>query len=820
MPGPHAPLCGQDGRPKDLVPSADGRFIGKRHLVRPLSALAAGLALYCLWGLSNVQWPALCYAVAVIVLECVVIPLPGMGWLSLTPAFIMAAGVDPVVGPAAAVIMATVGWALRSRIAPRADLVTSVLMEALPLLAALASAKAIGTTGAPPLAECLAAALIWGLLIGLVPAQLAGKMKEPEKWILVNQATLPLQISCGLLALAVSKLSLAEPWMGLLLLGPALVMQSLARRAVENPSVMEYRQSRNRLSQAISQSQTLSVALKETEQEKETTAAALELVRSFTERLGQQDSLAGLWESLNAEIRSRIPLRTTALFLAHQGQPRPVFAETPEADRLRLPFGEPAVDRCWADGRSVFTRRPPPGERLFQGDQVCAAIGFGPGVLYLGKGRPEPFSASQRAILEQLSGHAGNLVAALLRRDAERVALSSSQQALGELTEWSGRLSALLNGARMLAGTLDPVALMNQLEDVMNGLFGQHAGCFFHLTDKGLTYNHGWPAHGINKNAARQVAERILAQGEPLATDQITSHLPGFYPGQRSLLGVPAESQHGLAGVLLMGSPENLHADDLEFLYLVGLMLAVAYRGAETHWLLKTKQEQLVQAGKLAAVGQLAAGVAHELNTPLGTILLALEGAERTMAVSRERAVQRLQRARVAVEHAQRITSNLLVFSRNEAGDYQPLDLAQLVGASVETLPETVKLEGLSLELSLSPTGLVNGSPIELGQLVIQLALNGAEAMQESERRCLRISTERSEQEAVMRVEDSGSGIPPEVATRMFEPFFTTKPVGSGTGLGLSTCREIAERHGGRLEFEPLAQGARFSLFLPVVEPE
>jgi signal transduction histidine kinase len=176
---------------------------------------------------------------------------------------------------------------------------------------------------------------------------------------------------------------------------------------------------------------------------------------------------------------------------------------------------------------------------------------------------------------------------------------------------------------------------------------------------------------------------------------------------------------------------------------------------------------------------------------------------------------ERLERARRAVEHAQRITGNLLVFSRNEAGDYQPLDLSQLVAATVETLRGTPEFAGVQLEMRLKPTGQVRGSTVELGQLLTHLARNGVEAAAEEGVPTLRVSTGVSENGAHLSVEDNGTGIDSEVAARMFEPFFTTKPVGHGTGLGLSTCREIAVRHGGQLEFQPLAKGARFLLTLP-----
>jgi signal transduction histidine kinase len=784
--------------------------------------LSLALVLYCFWGLDSVDPTALVGFVAgVLVLEITAVPLPGIGWISLSPAFVLAAAMCPAVGAAGATVLMLAGWGVRCLVSLRVNIATGLLMEALPMLAALGLIKLLtaGPEDPPLLMTGLAATALWGVLITFVP-ELISDLQGQEKWVVARGATWSVQVCLGLVAVAVAYLFSVGPGLELLMLAPLMVLQCLVRRAVENPSASEYRQTRTRLTEALTRGKVLSATLQETEQVAETSTAGLELVKAFTERMGQNDSLDGLWSALNAEVREQVFLRSTALYMPKDGRPEIAYLESPDRERARssllLGLAEPAVARCWADGRSLFTRKPPPGERLFQGDGACAAVGFGPGVLYLGKHHAEPFTATQKALIELLAGHAGNLVAAMLRREAEREALSSSQQALGELTEWSGRLSALLNGARMLAGTLDPDALMRELEDVMNGLFGTHAGCFFRLTGKGLEYYHGWPAARIRKDPATVLAKHIHEHGRSLCLEDIESSRFGpFHDGQKSFLGVPVESQYGVAGVLLMGSLGTLQSDDQEFLYLVGLMLAVAYRGADIHWQLKTSQEQLVQAGKLAAVGQLAAGVAHELNTPLGTVLLSLEGAERALIKRPERVPERLERARRAVEHAQRITSNLLVFSRNEAGDYQLLDFADLVSSTIEAIRGTPAFAGVRVESNLQATGQVRGSAVELGQLLMQLANNAAEATAQESDRVMRVSTKFTENQVFLAVSDNGTGIDSEVASRMFEPFFTTKPVGHGTGLGLSTCREIAGRHGGQLEFKPQPKGSLFVLRLP-----
>lgn len=803
--------------------------VHQRHRVKILfTSLSVLLGLYLVWGLGPLAPTAIIgYLAGVLVLEITAVPLPRVGWVSLSPVFVMAAAMSPSVGASDAAVLLVIGWGLRCLVSGRTNNLTGLLMESVPILATLGLIKLLtkGSAAPPLLLTGLAASAVWGVLITFLPGLILGAVQGAEKWVAARGATLPVQVCFGLMALVMAYLSISGPGLELLLLPPLIVLQSLLRRAVENPSAWEFRQTRSRLSQALTRGKELSATLQETEQVAEASSAGLELVKKFTERMGQDHSLNGLWSAFNREVRDLVTLRSTALYLPKEGRPEIVFIDSPDAERasssVLLGLSEPVVTRCWSDGRSLFTRKAPPGERSFPGDGACAAMAFGPGVLYLGKSHSEPFSPSQKALIELLAGHAGNLVAALLRRDEERKELTSTRESLGELTEWSGRLSALLNGARMLAGTLDPNILMRELEDVMNGLFGDHAGCFFRLTGKGLEYYHGWPAQGIRKEPATQLAEQILKSGRSLCLEDIAgSRFQPFHEGQKSFLGVPVESQHGVAGVLLMGSQGHVLSDDQEFLYLVGLMLAVAYRAADVHWQLKTSQEQLVQAGKLAAVGQLAAGVAHELNTPLGTVLLSLEGMERAVGNRPEQVPVRLDRARKAIEHAQHITSNLLVFSRNEAGDYQPLDLAELVRTSIEALRGAPTFAGVRIESQLQPTGMVRGSAVELSQLLLQLATNGVQAMADGPERILRVSTRCVDNQVYLAVADNGAGIDPGVAARMFEPFYTTRPVGHGTGLGLSMSREIAVRHGGALEFKPQTKGALFVLRLPAADSQ
>lgn len=782
--------------------------------------ITAILALYGLASLGSVSTTSmLTFLLAVVVLEARTPALPGSGHAAQASAYSLGAALLPGLGPAAALLLAAAGWVGRT-LAVGAVTFRGLLMEALPLVGTVALIKAL--IGQPPLMTGVAVAALWAVLISFFPPLLTEQLepREARAWGVARNAVWAGQAGLGLVALALAQLHLVRPGLELVVLPALLALQGLTRRAIENPAASDYRRKHHQLQHALTQSSALSADLDQVEQDRQAIFTALTLVKGLTEKVAQHDTPDKFWVALSQGVRALIPLRSIALFLPREGRLEARYVDSPDRERVLsgplLNVSEPAVDRCWKTGSPLYSRKSPPTERLFSGDRACAALGLGPGVLYLGRDKAEPFLVSQKTVLELLTGHAGNLLSAVLRREREQEALNRSQAALGELRSSYDRLGALLNGARLLAGTLEPQLLMQLLEDMMKGLFGSHFGCFFQLGDGELKPAHSWGAQ-LDTVAAKAVAAHILKSGRPLSYDDIEgSRFSAFAPSQKSFLGVVAESQHGAAGVLLIGSqaPAAFGREDQEMLQLVGLVLAVTYRGAETHWQLKTSQEKLLQAGKLAAVGQLAAGVAHELNTPLGTVMLSIEGCLRMINKNPERAGQRLERAQQAVEHAQRITNDLLVFSSTEKGDYQPLDLVELVGQTLDGLRGGSEFAEAELKAELEPTGRVRGSSVELGQLILQLVRNAAEAHPQ-----VTVTTGRWEGKVFLRVEDKGPGIAPEVAARMFEPFFTTKPVGHGTGLGLTTCREVALRHQGELVYEPLAQGSRFELRIPG-EPE
>lgn len=217
---------------------------------------------------------------------------------------------------------------------------------------------------------------------------------------------------------------------------------------------------------------------------------------------------------------------------------------------------------------------------------------------------------------------------------------------------------------------------------------------------------------------------------------------------------------------------------------------------------LREAQAKAAQSSRLAAMGQLAAGVAHELNTPLGAVQLQLEGALRRPEKV-DRVKKKLESSLGALEGMRKIVSQLLSHSANAPSAENALaDLSQVVGDTLILLGPQMDKAGVSIEDRLAPKVVVRASAPELQQVLINLVTNARDAtLSEGSRgQLITVTTEVVGERGVLRVADQGPGIPEEVKARLFEPFFTTKEVGKGTGLGLSVTRNLVDQNEGLLD--------------------
>ena len=226
--------------------------------------------------------------------------------------------------------------------------------------------------------------------------------------------------------------------------------------------------------------------------------------------------------------------------------------------------------------------------------------------------------------------------------------------------------------------------------------------------------------------------------------------------------------------------------------------------------------DQLYQQDKMSIVGLLAASLAHELNTPLATILLQTQRVAREIVGSEE--ARALEVAGHEVRRCREIVRRLLDFSRLAEGNPVELDLGGPVERCIALVEPGLRKKGISIRESVAADlPLVRADANQVEQVLMNLIANSADAMPAGGR--IDIDLRPAQRGVELRVRDEGKGIPPQDRERVFEPFFTTKPKGKGTGLGLAICRRIMEEHEGTIEVQPLPRGGtQVRLYLPAVE--
>ena len=236
-------------------------------------------------------------------------------------------------------------------------------------------------------------------------------------------------------------------------------------------------------------------------------------------------------------------------------------------------------------------------------------------------------------------------------------------------------------------------------------------------------------------------------------------------------------------------------------------------------------EAQIIQNDKMASIGQLVSGVAHELNNPLTSIAgLAELLLERPPHPELPR--EHLKVIHDQAERASRIVRNLLTFARKGGvAEKTAVDLNDVVTRTALLIEYELQLHGIELDSSLSPDPVVVlGDRYELQQVLLNLVTNAVQAvatLEPGRPRRITLQTGSADGEAVLRVRDSGAGVPKHLAPYLFTPFFTTKAPGEGTGLGLSLSYGLVKAHGGDLTHQmPSEGGAEFQVVLPIYQSE
>ncbi|MEO4049021.1 ATP-binding protein [Pseudomonas sp. CAU 1711] len=277
-------------------------------------------------------------------------------------------------------------------------------------------------------------------------------------------------------------------------------------------------------------------------------------------------------------------------------------------------------------------------------------------------------------------------------------------------------------------------------------------------------------------------------------------------------------------------------------------MAALSARQAEQDQVLRqldAASSQLLQSEKMAAIGQLAAGVAHEINNPVGYVfsnlktlggyvhdlLRIIDAVDSVETLEELRQLKRsleydyirsdaavlINESEEGIDRVKRIIGALKDFSRTDEEEFRLADLHHGLDTTLNVVNNELKYKAeVVREYGELPE--VECIPSQINQVLMNLLVNAAQALEEFGRIVVRTGCEGGW--VWVEVEDSGHGIPPELLKRIFEPFFTTKPVGKGTGLGLALSYNIVQKHHGRLEVEStVGRGSRFRLWLPLQQP-
>jgi signal transduction histidine kinase len=407
------------------------------------------------------------------------------------------------------------------------------------------------------------------------------------------------------------------------------------------------------------------------------------------------------------------------------------------------------------------------------------------------------------------------------------------------------RLRAVNVINREIAAILDQEVLLPRVAQLLQETFGYYNANVFLIEGEDqevvLHAGHGGyeaePPVGSRIPVGQGVVGWVARTSEALLVNDVSSELQFTphvgLPWTRSELAVPIRLGQKVLGVLDLQSTMRGHFGEADIVSLstVADQIAVAMQNARLYRRvqdqlrqLRAAQERLVHTTRLAMAGELAAGVAHEINNPLAVII----GTTQLLESAADLPAESLRDVRQVAESAQRIATIVRAFSEvaeTVPGNYGPVDLNQVVRACSQRLEDQAQLAGVTLQMALDESlPLTRGNPSQLLQVFEGLCLNALEAMSNDKIRGgeLCMTTARDVGGVVIRISDTGPGIRPEHLPRIFDPTFTTKidrGTVRGVGLGLFTAQAVIQAHQGKIEVESsLGSGTTFSIWLPAGE--
>ncbi len=289
--------------------------------------------------------------------------------------------------------------------------------------------------------------------------------------------------------------------------------------------------------------------------------------------------------------------------------------------------------------------------------------------------------------------------------------------------------------------------------------------------------------------------------------------------------GIPIKSPSGYnLGTLCVVDhrPRELSGDQKRALKILVSQLVALLELRKANLNLKTTVHELEQQkeviynqSRLASLGKMAGGIAHEINTPLAVITLSVSKLEAELP--KLNAPESLYKACEAIDNTvfriSKIINSLKAISRKTSAEpLAKVCLRELVDDAVNICSEKLKSEGVAIRINGDLDKLIECRKEEISQVLINLISNAYDAICDSTSPWIEINVDSNESKVIISVTDSGGGISPSLIRKIMDPFFTTKPVGKGTGLGLSISRSIMELHGGTLEYDATSKNTKFNM--------
>jgi len=378
------------------------------------------------------------------------------------------------------------------------------------------------------------------------------------------------------------------------------------------------------------------------------------------------------------------------------------------------------------------------------------------------------------------------------------------------------RIALINKVSNIIRESMDISVILNSVLKELSLMFGCFKSYYAEYNDDYFTIIENYGENNIQKEMPIKFDQNVMSQLEKreISIGYSISEYTGAIPFKQSVLRiiVPVFHLQKMIGVLVLLSYQKRElGEELEILNAVSSQLANAIE-------LKSTQLQLINSEKMASLGQLVAGIAHEINTPIASIksnnsvLIKL-----TSKIENEEIKQMFEQInsidKEATERISKIVTSLKKFVRLDEAELQEADINKEMDLTLEIIRHETKNK-VEIEKHYGEIPMIKCAPNMLNQVFTNVLVNACQSIEKTGK--IIISTEISNKNLVVKIKDNGKGIPKENLNKIFTAGFTTKGIGAGTGMGLAICQTIIEQHKGKINvISEVGKGSEFIITIP-----